>query len=239
MPDLGQRSSEGRPREVRSSESVRPEAAEGRKEPPPVVTEFPSERIRRDPPPRDASIRRSAPAAFAAAAEPEFLVPDFVDQPEVEKKPVLRAAPPPPKAPQDEPKPADLAAFRAIVDKLNERRAELAAFLAHAAILEFTPGEMKLGFEPGDMFSKRFDDKESQEILKATATEHFGAPTKVTFEFESARAKTIKTLATIESEALQQRQREAIAQAKKHRGITDAVEVLGARLKDLKLPILN
>ena len=34
-------------------------------------------------------------------------------------------------------------------------------------------------------------------------------------------------------EAVQQR--EAVAQAKKHRGITDAVEVLGARIKDLKL----
>jgi len=239
MPDLGPRASEGRPREVRSSESPRPEAAEGRKEPPPAIAEFPSDRVRRDPPPRDASIRRSAPVALAAAAEPEFVIPGFVDQPEVEKKPVLRAAPPPPKIPQDEPKAADLAAFRAIVDKLNERRAELAAFLAHAAILEILPGEVKLGFEPGDMFSRRFDDKESQEILNTAASEHFGAPTKVSFEFESARAKTIKTLATVEAELREQKQREAIAQAKKHRGITDAVEVLGARLKDLKLPILN
>ncbi len=277
MPDLGPRANEGRSREVRSSESSRAEAPEGRKEPPPrelavmreapvrdaaprdAVTrelrevpavrgeasspsafgEFPGERMRRDPPPRDASIRRSAPVALATAAEPEFAIPNFVDQPEPEKKPVLRAAPPPPKIPQEEPKLADLTAFRAIVDKLNERRAELAAFLAHAAILEVSPGEMKLGFEPGDMFSRRFDDKESQEILNATASEHFGAPTKVSFEFESARAKTIKTLATIEGEIREQKQREAIAQAKKHRGITDAVEVLGARLKDLKLPILN
>ena len=32
-----------------------------------------------------------------------------------------------------------------------------------------------------------------------------------------------------------QKTRDAVTQAKKHRGITDAVEVLGARIKDLKL----
>ena len=58
---------------------------------------------------------------------------------------------------------------------------------------------------------------------------------KVSFEFESARAKSIKTLATIDTELREQKQRDAVAQAKKHRGITDAVEVLGARIKDLKL----
>jgi hypothetical protein len=121
------------------------------------------------------------------------------------------------------------------LDQVNERRAELAAFLAHAAILQVLPGELKLGFEPGGMFSHGMADKESQDLLADLATRHFGAPTKVTFEFESARAKAIKTLATIDTEIREQKQRDAVAQAKKHRGVTDAVEVLGARIKDLKL----
>ncbi|HEY4103688.1 MAG TPA: DNA polymerase III subunit gamma/tau [Polyangiaceae bacterium] len=191
---------------------------------------------RRDPPPRDASIRRAAPArVLEPEPDSEFAIPDFVDQPDAGKKPLLRAAPTLPKEPQEEPKAQDLAAFRAISDRVNERRAELAAFFAHAAILEIVPGELKLGFEPGGMFGHGFDDKEAQELLNAVASEHFGAPTTVSFEFDSTRAKTIKTLATIDSELREQKQREAIAQAKKHRGITDAIEVLGGRLKDLKL----
>jgi len=67
------------------------------------------------------------------------------------------------------------------------------------------------------------------------ATAHFATPTKVVYEFDSQRALTIKTLATIETEIRAQKQREAIAQAKSHRGITDAIEILGARIKDLKL----
>jgi DNA polymerase III subunit gamma/tau len=244
-PELASRSAEQRPREPRAAESARPEApAEGRKEPPPrelaarepPPPEFPSHPpVPRDPPPRDPSIRRTAAAvAPASRPDPDFIVPDFIDQPEVEKKPVVRVAPPP-RAPQEEPKPSDLAAFRAILDRVNGRRAELAAFLAHAAILELVPGELKLGFEPGGMFSHGLNDKESLDLLVVLASEHFGAATKVSFEFESPRAKNIKTLATIDTEIREQKQRDAVAQAKKHRGITDAVEVLGARIKDLKL----
>jgi hypothetical protein len=128
-----------------------------------------------------------------------------------------------------------LAAFRAILDRVNERRPELAAFLARASILSSTPGELRLGWEPGDMFGHGANDKDSQDLLGSLASEHLGVPTKVVFEFDSARAASIKSVATLDTEIRLAKQREAVAQAKKHRGITDAVEVLGARIKDLKL----
>jgi DNA polymerase III subunit gamma/tau len=243
-PELGSRNAEPRPREARV-ESARPEAApaEGRKEPPPRETsaretaaarEFPATPpAPRELPPRVPSLRRaSAPVPMP---DPDFAVPTFIDQPELETKPIVRAVPAAPHPPQAEPKAEHLAAFRAILDRVNQRRPELAAFLARAAILDVQPGELKLGWEPGGMFSHGADDLESQDLLAAIASEHFGAATKVTLEFESARAKTIKTLATIDAELREQKQRDAVAQAKKHRGVTDAVEVLGARIKDLKL----
>ena len=206
-PDVASRAPERRPREV---QSARPEPPpEGRKEPPPA--------------------RRAEPEL-----DPDFAIP-FPEPGETEKKAELRAASAAPRAPQSEPKAEHLSAFRAILDQVNERRAELAAFLARASILSMTTGEVHLGWEPGDMFGHGANDKDSQELLTALASEHFGVPTKVVFEFESARATTIKTLATIDTEIRAGKQREAVAQAKKHRGITDAVEVLGARLKDLKL----
>ena len=213
-PDLRPRTADPRPREVRSVESARPEApAEGRKEPPPRRVE---------------SERRPE-------IDPDFAIP-FPEQRDPEKKGEAKAAPSaPPRPPQTEPKAEDLAAFRAIVDRVNGRRAELAAFVSRAAILSLTPGELRLGWEPGDMFSQGANGKDSQELLTTLATEHFGVKTVVSFEFESARAATIKTLATIDTEIRLQKQREAVAQAKQHRGVTEAVEILGARIKDLKL----
>ena len=220
VPDLRARAVDPRPREGRSVESARPEApADGRKEPPPRST---------PPEPRPNLERRPA-------IDPDFAIP-FPEQPGTEKKAESKPAPAAPsRPPQTEPKAEDLAAFRAILDRVNERRPELAAFLARASILSSTPGEFRLGWAPGDMFSQGANDKDSQELLTHLASDHFGAPTKVIFEFESARAATIKTVATLDAELRVQKQREAVAQAKRHRGITDAVEVLGARIKDLKL----
>ena len=213
MPDLRPRTADPRPREVRTVESARPEApAEGRKEPPP----------RRVEPERRPEI------------DPDFAIP-YPEQRELEKKAEAKVVSAPPRPPQTEPNPEDLAAFRAIVDRVNERRAELAAFVSRAAILSLAPGELRLGWEPGDMFGKGANDKDSQELLETVASEHFGVKTKVVFEYDSARAATIKTLATIDTEIRSQKQRDAVAQAKQHRGVTDAVEVLGARIKDLKL----
>jgi len=221
-PDLRPRTVDPRPRETRSVESSRPDApSDGRKEPPPRRAEAEA---------RPSLERRPE-------IDPDFAIP-FPEQPGSgsEKKTEPRPAPvAPPRPAQTEPKPDELAAFRAILDRVNERRPELAAFLARASILSLAPGELRLGWEPGDMFGHGANDKDSQDMLTTLASEHFAAPTKVIFEFESARAATIKTVATLDAEIRVQKQREAVAQAKKHRGITDAVEVLGARIKDLKL----
>jgi DNA polymerase-3 subunit gamma/tau len=220
VPDLRPRSVDPRPREGRAESSPRSDAPpDGRKEPPPR---------RPDPELRPNLERRPE-------IDPDFAIP-FPEQPGGERKAESRPAPVvPSRPPQTEPNPQELAAFRAILDRVNERRPELAAFLARASILGSSPGELRLGWEPGDMFSQGANDKDSQDLLGSLASEHFGTPTKVVFEFESARAATIKSVATLDAEIRVQKQREAVAQAKKHRGITDAVEVLGARIKDLKL----
>ncbi len=208
-PDPAPRMPDRRPREQRSPESARAELpADGRKEPPP-----------RQPEPEP---------------DPDFAIP-FPSRADADRKPDPRSFSATQRAPQVAPNAADLAAFRVILDRVNEHRAELAAFLARASILSLTVGELRLGWEPGDVIGHGVNDKESQELLNTVASDHFGVPTKVIFELESSSASTIKTLATIDAEIKVQKNRDALAQAKKHRGITDAVEVLGARIKDLKL----
>jgi hypothetical protein len=57
----------------------------------------------------------------------------------------------------------------------------------------------------------------------------------VSFEFDSERARGRKSLAAADSQERAERTKAAYAAAQKHERITEAVEVLGARLKELKL----
>jgi len=72
-------------------------------------------------------------------------------------------------------------------------------------------------------------------LVERIASEHFGAPTTVAIERDSARAAGVATLATLDAEEAERLRRAALAKVKNHPRVTDAVEVLGARVKDLKL----
>jgi alkylhydroperoxidase/carboxymuconolactone decarboxylase family protein YurZ len=132
--------------------------------------------------------------------------------------------------------PADqIDAFRKILDRVHEERPELAARLSHAAILELSASELVLGFEPGSIFGSEAMPKGSLELVNLAISAHFGQELRLKIETDSARAAGIKTLAVLDTEATERQQRELLSGARRHRGITDAEEVLGARLKDLKL----
>jgi DNA polymerase-3 subunit gamma/tau len=169
-----------------------------------------------------------------------------------------RAAPPPqrPREPRsapapdssaterrEEPKPppaadlgsAELDAWVAILESVRQSRPELAAMLEHAAPLSVGPSELIVGWEPGSVFAAQVANKEALDLVTRAASEHFMARTRVVFELDSARAKSFDTLARRQVRERQERLREAMSQARAHPRIADAMEILGARLKDLKL----
>ena len=78
-------------------------------------------------------------------------------------------------------------------------------------------------------------DKESVAQLQRAAEKHFDKPCSVSFEFESERARGRRSLAAADSQERAERTRAAYAAAQKHERITEAVEILGAKLKELKL----
>jgi hypothetical protein len=78
-------------------------------------------------------------------------------------------------------------------------------------------------------------DKESVAALARAAEKHFGKPSPVSFEFECERAKGRKSLAAADSQERAERTKAAYAAAQRHERITEAVEILGAKLKELKL----
>jgi DNA polymerase III subunit gamma/tau len=123
--------------------------------------------------------------------------------------------------------------YSRILGVLEAERPDLAAMLGHAIPLKVTSEAVVVGWPPDAMLVA--SDKDSVAALARATEKHFGKPTPVSFEFDSERAKGRKSLAAADSLERAERTRAAYAAAQKHERITEAVEVLGAKLKELKL----
>jgi len=110
---------------------------------------------------------------------------------------------------------------------------QLRAFLGRAAPLKVEPGTVILAFGPGEPFVTEVQRERS--LVERLASEHFGVPTSVTIESDSAQAATVATLASLDAEEEERLRRAALAKVKNHPRVAEALEVLGGRVKDLKL----
>jgi DNA polymerase-3 subunit gamma/tau len=185
------------------------------------------------PPPRVAATARPAvsPRSNAAAAH-VFVVPEFPDAPE----PAPQARPAPvrvvPAAPPAVATEAH-AVLRAIIERLPDDRFELRAFLARSAPLEASAGALVLAFAPGEPFVSEVERE--IRLIERVAGEHFGSATQVSIARDSDRVGPVATLAMLDAEEEERQRRAALAKVRNHPRVAEAVEVLGARVKDLKL----
>lgn len=85
------------------------------------------------------------------------------------------------------------------------------------------------------MFLSEVENEVATNIVAKTAERLFGAPFRVRYERESARAVNATTLARAENEAEERRIRQALGEARRHERVNDAIEILGARVKDIRL----
>jgi DNA polymerase-3 subunit gamma/tau len=216
-----------------------PARIEARPAPPPAPAEVRPEAS----PPRQQPRESAAPHSLPAARPPPVAASDFPPFPARDEPPQLRVVPrpasapsaPPTRAPRDPIPEAVLKDYRAIVEIVHGSRPELAAFLEHAAPLEVSAEQILLGWEPKSMFAAQASDKEALALLGRAAQAHFGKAPRVTCEFDSERALRSQTVAMLETAARELKAREAIHAARQHPRIADAVEILGARLKDVKI----
>jgi DNA polymerase-3 subunit gamma/tau len=126
-----------------------------------------------------------------------------------------------------------LETWRKVVDHIGIDRPDLAAFLARAAPLEAAPGNVVIAFSEDDVSA--VETERNLELVAKGATQVFEAKTAVRVVKDSAAMKNVRTLAGLNSEEGERQRRAAIAKVKNHPRVTEAVEVLGARIKDLKL----
>lgn len=148
--------------------------------------------------------------------------------------PALDAAPSPSETASAEP----LVAFRAIVDRVRAVRPELAAFLNHAVVVRATREHLVLGFEAGSVFERNARAPDAVLVLKEAASGHFGIEPQVAFETTvHANGKgATTTVASQDSQERTERKQAALARAKGHPQVAQVAEILGARLKEIRLP---
>jgi len=159
--------------------------------------------------------------------------PRPVPSPRAPERPRIAAPPPEPAAPLAQSVDELDQLYTQVLAILEAERPDLAAMLGHAIPLSMTPDGVVIGWPPEAMLV--VSDKESVATLARAAEKHFGKACAVSFEFECTRAVGRKSLAAADSQERAERTRAAYAAAQKHERITEAVEILGAKLKELKL----
>jgi DNA polymerase-3 subunit gamma/tau len=117
------------------------------------------------------------------------------------------------------------------VQSFASERPELEAFLARAVPLEVGPASIVIAFGEAEPFVAA-EVERALGLVTAAASRHFGATTAVRVERKAVAGVTLASLAAEEEE---KNRRAALAKVKNHPRVTEAVEVLGARVKELKL----
>jgi DNA polymerase-3 subunit gamma/tau len=169
------------------------------------------------------------PVASRPAAAPPSVRSSERDRPRPSPAVAPVAEPAPPQQSVDE---LDQT-YAQILAILEAERPDLAAMLGHAIPLRLSEDNVVVGWPPDSMLVA--SDKESVAALARAAEKHFGKAPAISFEFDSERARGRKSLAAADSQERAERTRAAYAAAQKHERITEAVEILGAKLKELKL----
>jgi DNA polymerase-3 subunit gamma/tau len=179
-----------------------------------------------------------SPAPSKATNDDRGGEPPVAPRPQPSSRPAERERPrpsapaPEPEAPSQNVEELDQI-YTQILAILETERPDLAAMLGHAIPLRLMAESVIVGYPPDALLVA--NDKESVAALSRAAEKHFGRPVSVSFEFDSERARGRKSLAAADSQERAERTKAAYAAAQKHERITEAVEVLGARLKELKL----
>ena len=131
--------------------------------------------------------------------------------------------------------PSPVAKWVQILDDLAETNPEVTAVLEHAALLELSDTNIRLGYEPGSVFSKQASAKETQELLGKSLRRTLGKELHIVIELECQAAAGSDTVHAQQERRRQAATQEALNAARKHPAVVSAIEILGARIKDLKL----
>ncbi len=182
------------------------------------------------------AVRRNAPGASSppnlgganrpsAPAKPKEKAKDAADVDLEEILERARKLPPPDPAHLKK-----LQTWAALLEPMRGDRADLAAVLNHAILLELGPERVVLGFDRHTVFRGRADSQESKAAILSYGEKLFGRVPELEFQFDLPD-QPLHTVATLEAERRERERLEAIARAKNHPLVKAAERTLGARVK--------
>lgn len=198
---------------------------------------------RRDEPPSASG----APAA-PPQAEPPLRIPSRVQPAASERAPSPAQPAASERAPQPrrpDPGEKDVATGEAsarldrwapIVEHVRQVHPGVAAFLEHGVPLEIGAERVVLGWEPGSPFVDGATTPEAAQLVARALEAELGAGPSVEHRLDREELRRADTLAARTSRARAERETAARERALGHPRVRDAMELLGARVKDLRLP---
>jgi DNA polymerase-3 subunit gamma/tau len=146
---------------------------------------------------------------------------------------VLPFTPPPPRT--EAPNAEAIATWRAILARVRTERPAIASVLEHAIVLEVGARRVRVGYAENDFLGSQATHPESLALLRSAVKAHFGAEVEVEVK-EGLRASKDATVFAIESAQRKAETERARAAVESHPLVREIVTVLGAELRDVKLP---
>lgn len=185
------------------------------------------------PPPRSAP--ESSGAVRSTFQEPSTLLSSGMPARRAEES--APASHKPPSAPPSAPPPGiDLSGWRAVIDLVRRQRAPLASVLEHARVVELGQERIVLGYEAtGAFLFAQATEPAARQLLTTALRTHFGRPMEVQIETITAgsQAVSVAQIYSAEEKARYAARRRAVEE---HALVVAAIELLGAELKDIRLP---
>ncbi|CAN5797525.1 DNA polymerase III subunit gamma/tau [soil metagenome] len=129
----------------------------------------------------------------------------------------------------------DMNAWRAIVGLVRAERPALASVFEHAIVVEVNPRRVRVGYAENDFLGSQATQPESLALLRSAVRGHFGADVEVEVK-EGLRATKEATVFAIENAQRKVEQAQARAAVENHPLVREIVTVLGAELRDVRVP---
>jgi len=122
-----------------------------------------------------------------------------------------------------------------VIDRVREERGDLAACLQHAVVLDASRERLAVAFEAGSVFERAAKAPDAMTLLTQAARAELGGEPAVIIEGQG-KSPSGPTVAALDIQQREERRREAVARAKEHPRIAEAAQILGARLKEIRVP---
>ncbi len=194
---------------------------------PPEGSAKPESVKRPDLPPQSAGPVSAPSPSFVAPSQPSPRSPST-------PPPSLPVPSAPPQSSVKPPGPNEIAAFRAVIGLVRERRAPLASVLEHAVILRFDKDRVEIAYESSSFLMREVSEPAAKDILLGALRAHFGQNTELAIETIASKAGLV-TIAMLETAERKARLDAAKRVVSEHPLVTAAIELLGAELRDIRL----